>query len=162
MLEIQVLSENRMMDGKREGWWGVSTEDKTIEDWIWSATCPAQPEELSGTAMIFLRWKLLRAGSTGYTVKKVIVFPSTAGMSLTKLTLAGNNLFTPVQGEIGWWHHRKIGNLVLQCILLGAAHSTAASYCQLLLLEYSYMTQNTPDRLDQCSRAPMHSLWGFL
>jgi hypothetical protein len=38
------------------------------------------------------------------TVKKVIVFLSPAGMSLTKLSLVGNNLITPGQGEIGWWH----------------------------------------------------------
>jgi hypothetical protein len=36
-----------------------------------------------------------------YTVKKVIDFPAPAGMSLTKLSLAGNNLITPGQGEFG-------------------------------------------------------------
>jgi hypothetical protein len=30
------------------------------------------------------------------------VFPSPAGMSLTKLFLAGNNLIIPGQGEFGW------------------------------------------------------------
>jgi hypothetical protein len=34
-------------------------------------------------------------------VKKFIVFPSSAGMSLTKLSLAGDNLKIPVQGEFG-------------------------------------------------------------
>ncbi len=37
-----------------------------------------------------------------YTVKKrFAIFPSPAGMSLTKLSLAGNNLNIPVQGEFG-------------------------------------------------------------
>jgi hypothetical protein len=37
-----------------------------------------------------------------YTVKKkMIVFPVPAGMSLTKLSLAGNNLIIPGQGEFG-------------------------------------------------------------
>jgi hypothetical protein len=35
------------------------------------------------------------------TVKRLAVFPSSAGMSLTKLSLNGNNLFIPVQGEFG-------------------------------------------------------------
>jgi hypothetical protein len=37
-----------------------------------------------------------------YTLKKrLAVFPSPAGMSLTKLSLAGNNLILPGQGEFG-------------------------------------------------------------
>ncbi len=36
-----------------------------------------------------------------YTVKKVSIFLSSAGMSLTKLSLAGNNLIIPGQGEFG-------------------------------------------------------------
>jgi hypothetical protein len=37
-----------------------------------------------------------------YTVKKrLTVFPSPAGMSLTKLSLAGNNLIIPGQAEFG-------------------------------------------------------------
>jgi hypothetical protein len=37
-----------------------------------------------------------------YTVKKrLTVFPSPAGMSLTKLSLAGNNLKILAQGEFG-------------------------------------------------------------
>ncbi len=35
---------------------------------------------------------------SGYTVK-IVFFPSPAGMSLTKLSLAGNNLIIPGQGE---------------------------------------------------------------
>jgi hypothetical protein len=38
---------------------------------------------------------------TDYTVKKVIDFPVPSGMSLTKLSLAGNNLIIPCQGEFG-------------------------------------------------------------
>jgi hypothetical protein len=44
--------------------------------------------------------ELSRPQST-YTVKKGIRFPSPAGMSLTKLSLAGKNLIIPVQGEFG-------------------------------------------------------------
>jgi hypothetical protein len=37
-----------------------------------------------------------------YTVKKwLLIFPSSAGMSLTKLSLAGNNLIIPGQWEFG-------------------------------------------------------------
>jgi hypothetical protein len=36
-----------------------------------------------------------------YTEKKLSFFPSPAGMSLTKLSLAGNNLKIPVQGDFG-------------------------------------------------------------
>ncbi len=39
--------------------------------------------------------------------KKVLaVFPSQVGMSLTKLSLAGNHLIIPGQGEFGKWHPR--------------------------------------------------------
>ncbi len=33
--------------------------------------------------------------------KRLAVFPSPAGMSLTKLSLAGDNLIIPAQGEFG-------------------------------------------------------------
>jgi hypothetical protein len=33
--------------------------------------------------------------------KRLAIFPSPAGMSLTKLSLAGNNLIIPGQGEFG-------------------------------------------------------------
>jgi hypothetical protein len=36
--------------------------------------------------------------------KRLTIFPSPAGMSLTKLSLDGNNLIIPVQGEFGKWH----------------------------------------------------------
>jgi hypothetical protein len=37
-----------------------------------------------------------------YTVKKgLAIFPTPAGMSLTKLSLDGNNLIIPAQGEFG-------------------------------------------------------------
>ncbi len=36
--------------------------------------------------------------------KKWTIFPSPAGMSLTKLSLAGNNLIFPIQGEFGLLH----------------------------------------------------------
>jgi len=33
--------------------------------------------------------------------KRLAVFPSPAGLSLTKLSLAGNNKIIPLQGELG-------------------------------------------------------------
>jgi hypothetical protein len=36
-----------------------------------------------------------------YTVKRLTIFPSPAGMSLTKLSLAGNDLIIPGQVESG-------------------------------------------------------------
>jgi hypothetical protein len=36
-------------------------------------------------------------------------FPSPAGMSFSKLLLAGNNLFIPDQGEFGKWHPGCMG-----------------------------------------------------
>jgi hypothetical protein len=33
--------------------------------------------------------------------KRFVIFPSPAGMSLTKLSLDGKNLIIPVQGEFG-------------------------------------------------------------
>jgi hypothetical protein len=42
------------------------------------------------------------AAEKAYTVKKrFAIFPSPAGMSITKLSLAGNNLIIPAQGEFG-------------------------------------------------------------
>jgi hypothetical protein len=46
-----------------------------------------------------LRGQQLHPGR--YTLKKVKGFPSPAGMSLTKLSLAGNNLIIPGQVEFG-------------------------------------------------------------
>jgi hypothetical protein len=43
-----------------------------------------------------------QAHGTTYTVKKRLpIFQSLAGMSLTKHSLAGNNLIIPCQGEFG-------------------------------------------------------------
>jgi hypothetical protein len=36
--------------------------------------------------------------------KRLSVFSSPGGMPLTKLSLAGNNLIVPGQGEFGKWH----------------------------------------------------------
>ncbi len=41
---------------------------------------------------------------TVHCKKRFAVFPSPAGMSLTKPSLAGNNLIIPVLGEFGKWH----------------------------------------------------------
>ncbi len=41
---------------------------------------------------------------TVHCKKRLAIFPSPAGMSLTKLSLAGNNLIFPDQGEFGQWH----------------------------------------------------------
>jgi hypothetical protein len=42
--------------------------------------------------------------STLYCKKRLAVFPSPAEMPLTKLSLAGNYLIIPRQGEFGLWH----------------------------------------------------------
>ncbi len=53
--------------------------------------------------------------------KRFAIFPSPAGMSLTKLSLAGNNLIIPAQREFVKWlpgwggGGRKIDKLFLQC-----------------------------------------------
>ncbi len=51
--------------------------------------------------------------------KRLAVFPSPAGMLLTKLSLAGNNLVIPGQKEFGIRNvpagGRKINKLFLQC-----------------------------------------------
>ncbi len=41
---------------------------------------------------------------TVHCKKCLSIFPSPAGMSLTKLSLVGKNLIIPVQGEFGKWH----------------------------------------------------------
>jgi hypothetical protein len=46
-------------------------------------------------------YKYICCSGSHYTVKKIIVFPSPAGMSLTKFSLSGNNLIIPAQGEFG-------------------------------------------------------------
>jgi hypothetical protein len=43
-----------------------------------------------GKVVVTLRTR----GKVGYTVKRLSVFPSPVGMSLTKLFLSGNNLIT--------------------------------------------------------------------
>jgi hypothetical protein len=56
--------------------------------------------------------------------KRFAIFPSPAGMSLTKLSLAGNNLIYPVQGEFGLWHpswQGKIVNLFYSVVETGTA-----------------------------------------
>jgi hypothetical protein len=54
---------------------------------------------------------------SGHTCKKVSDFPSQAGMSLTKLFLAGNNQIFPGQGEFGAWG-RKIDNLFYSVVVI--------------------------------------------
>jgi hypothetical protein len=56
---------------------------------------------------------------TAHCKKRLMIFPFSAGMSLTKLFLAGKNLNIPDHGEIGCdipAGGGKIGNLFLQCI----------------------------------------------
>ncbi len=43
---------------------------------------------------VYLHWQV-------HCKKRLVIFPSPAGMSLTKLSLAGNNLFILGQGEFG-------------------------------------------------------------
>jgi hypothetical protein len=42
--------------------------------------------------------------STVHCKKRLAVFPSPAGMSLSELSLAGNNLIIPAYGEFGKLH----------------------------------------------------------
>jgi hypothetical protein len=51
-------------------------------------------------------WKKKMGGYTFVWVhckKRSAIFPSPAGMSLTKISLAGNNKISPGQGEFGKW-----------------------------------------------------------
>ncbi len=55
---------------------------------------------------------------TTHCKKGLAVFPAPAGMSLTKLSLGGNNLIFPAQGEFSQWRPgwgRENGKLFLQC-----------------------------------------------
>jgi hypothetical protein len=42
--------------------------------------------------------------SVSTLLKRLATIPSSAGMSLTKLTLGGNHLIIPASGEFGKWH----------------------------------------------------------
>jgi hypothetical protein len=66
---------------------GLSDEDKSIKS-------PAMRPAGSSLSEIKLYIGL-------HCKKRLAVFPSPAGMSLTKLSLAGNNLIIPGQGEFG-------------------------------------------------------------
>jgi hypothetical protein len=44
------------------------------------------------------------ASVSSHCKKGLMLFPSPAGMSRTKLSLAGNNLIIPGQGEFSMWH----------------------------------------------------------
>jgi hypothetical protein len=46
-------------------------------------------------------FNIFRKKNTLHCKERLGVFPSLAGMSLTKLSLAGNNLIIPGQGEFG-------------------------------------------------------------
>ncbi len=52
----------------------------------------------------YFTWKGLGLNQRLHCNKRLLIFPSSAGMSLTNLSLAGNNLIFPGQGEFGQWH----------------------------------------------------------
>jgi hypothetical protein len=52
--------------------------------------------------LVTLIWNPLKSQS--YTVKKLFIFPTPLGMSLTKISLAVKYLLIPCQGEFGKWH----------------------------------------------------------
>jgi hypothetical protein len=56
--------------------------------------------EISSSASDLLQ-TLTQNFPTIYTVKRLAIFTSPAGISLTKLAKAGNNLIIPGQGEYG-------------------------------------------------------------
>jgi hypothetical protein len=58
---------------------------------------------------------LLNTGGNTHCKKKLAIYPSPAGMSLTKLSLAGNSLIIPGQGEFGKSGNGKTANLFIQC-----------------------------------------------
>ncbi len=71
------------------------------------ADTPLPP--LAGSVTIYAKTTVLRFPDSSmaqlYTVKKrLAIFPSPAGMSLTKLSLARNNLIFSDQGEFGKRH----------------------------------------------------------
>ncbi len=73
-------------------------------------------EEKRGSSLIFI-----------YTVKKVIaIFPSPAGMSLTKLSLEGNNLIIPGPGELG-------GSVTSRRLGTGKSRVRLRSWCMSLI-----------------------------
>ncbi len=49
-------------------------------------------------------WESMTLVFNIHSKKRLAIFPSPAGMSLTKLSLAGNNWVIPGQGEFGQWH----------------------------------------------------------
>jgi hypothetical protein len=58
----------------------------------------------------------MKMGLGAYTVKKGSGFPSPAGMSLTKHSLAGKNFIIPGQGEFGTAGDGKTANIFVQCM----------------------------------------------
>ncbi len=74
----------------------VTTEKKQLAGFFYIYFCTnvsayyAEPQATQSDGLDF-----------AYTVKKVRCFPSPAGMSLTKLSLDGNNLIFPGQGHFG-------------------------------------------------------------
>ncbi len=53
---------------------------------------------------LYILGLLVTSSPKRHCKKRLAVFPSPAWMSLTKLSLAGNNLIIPNQGEFGKWH----------------------------------------------------------
>ncbi len=50
--------------------------------------------------------------------KRFEIFPSSAWMSLTELSLSGNNLIFPGQGEFGWGREKRYPFFTVQSIRL--------------------------------------------
>ncbi len=77
-------------------------------------------------AITSLQSRTLPSYTTQYTVKKVNGFPVPSRMSLTKFSLAGNNLIIPGQREFGNWHPAGDGKTAN--LYLGYAACTLLSY----------------------------------
>ncbi len=61
------------------------------------------------TAILYIL-ELRLTGIVLHCEKRFVIFPSPAGMSLTKLSLDGNSLIIPVQGEFGQCRDIPAGN----------------------------------------------------
>jgi hypothetical protein len=56
---------------------------------------------IDGVCFAIFLYMLQMAAWRIHCKKRFVIFPSKAGMSLIKLSLDGNNLIIPVQGEFG-------------------------------------------------------------
>ncbi len=94
--------------------WGKMSHEKNPKQKI-SCPCPLKKKTFTVTSKTLgygnnYMYRIQQDGTEGewegklHCKKRFVIFPSPAGMSFTKLSLDGNNLIIPVQGEFGKWH----------------------------------------------------------